>query len=184
MLIFLDTEFTSLNHRDTRLISLAMVPADGRNQFYVELPEGDGWTRDDCSSFVLDKVLPNLKGGDHLTSCNELRNRLVKWLATLPRSNQVACDSEIDFRFLQAIFADCWPDNLEKRYFDLRPMVDTTVYDRAVQRYYTTDRPMHNALADAQAYRLGWLAWADVNKEALSALEKSKEMHRNWTRNC
>lgn len=53
-------------------------------------------------------------------------------------------------------------------------MVDSTVYDKAVQRYYTPDRPMHNALADAQAYRLGWLAWADTNKDALPALKKSK----------
>lgn len=161
MLIFLDTEFTGFNQKDTRLISLALVPADGRNPFYAELAEGVDWTRDDCSSFVLDNVLPILKGGDYLIPGAELCDRLLEWYATMPRSVQIACDSETDFLFLKAILGDHWPDNLEKRYFDLRPMVDTTVYDRAVQRYYTPGRPPHNALTDAQAYRLGWLAWAD-----------------------
>jgi hypothetical protein len=81
----------------------------------------------------------------------------------MPESVQVACDSETDYRFLKAILANCWPDNLEKRYFDLRPIVDTTIFDRAVQCYYAEDRPMHNALADAQAYSLGWLAWTDAH---------------------
>jgi len=164
MLIFLDTEFTGLNQPDPKLISLALVPADGRREFYAEVEIGDGWTFWDCAEFVRQEVLPLMKGGENLVTRAELRARLVEWFTTMPRSVQVACDSEIDFRFLQTILADCWPENLQKGYFDLRPMVDTTVYDQAVQRYYNADKPVHNALADAQAYRLGWLAWADANK--------------------
>jgi hypothetical protein len=182
MLIFLDTEFSSLNNWvQKRLISIALVPADGRAPFYAELAEGDGWTRDDCSSFVLDEVLPILKGGECIVPCAELRDRMLAWFSTMPRSIQLACDSEIDFRFIHEIlYGHPWPENLEKRYFDLRPMVDSTVYDKAVQHYYASEHPMHNALADAQAYRLGWMAWIDANKDALSALEKSKQMHRDW----
>ncbi|MFZ4538195.1 hypothetical protein [Propionivibrio sp.] len=57
MLIFLGTEFTGLSQRDTKLISLALVPANSYNAFYAEISDGDGWTRDDCRSFVLDKVV-------------------------------------------------------------------------------------------------------------------------------
>jgi hypothetical protein len=56
------------------------------------------------------------------------------------------------------------PRNLADRFFDLRPLIDTTVYDRAVQSYYETDRRLHHALADARAYRHGWLAWMDAHK--------------------
>lgn len=164
MLIFLDTEYTGLGQRDPKLISLALVPADGRNQFYAELAEGEGWTLEDCADFVRQEVLPLLLGGDYLYSRVELHERLLGWFSTMPRHVQIACDSETDFRFLKVVLADSWPENLDKRYFDLRPMVDTTVYDKAVQRYYTAERLMHNALADAQAYRLGWLAWADAHK--------------------
>lgn len=31
------------------------------------------------------------------------------------------------------------PANLAGNYFDLRPLMDTSIYDRAVQAYYTTD---------------------------------------------
>ncbi len=89
---------------------------------------------------------------------------LLAWFATLPRSVQVACDSETDFQFLKAILADTWPANLEKRFFDLRPMVDTTVYDQAAQRHFSPVKPPHHALADAEAHRMGWLAWMDANK--------------------
>lgn len=181
MLIFLDTEFTGLWQPDPKLISLALVPADGHHEFYAEVEIGDGWTFWDCSDFVREEVLPLLKGRECLVTRAELRESLMAWFATMPRSVQVACDSEIDFRFLKVILSECWPDNLEMKYFDLRPMVDTTVYDQAVNRYYTPDRPPHNALADAQAYRLGWLAWMDANKDALVNLEKSKQLHRNWS---
>jgi len=167
MLIFLDTEFTGLGQPDPKLISLALVPADGRREFYAELAVGEGWTHGDCSDFVCQEVLPILNGGKFTVSADDLKIHLLAWFAAMPRSIQVACDSEIDFRFLKAVLADGWPDNLVKRYFDLRPMVDTTIYDRAVQRYYTPDRLPHNALADAQAYRLGWLAWADAHKKGI-----------------
>ena len=159
MLIFLDTEFTGLFQADPKLISLAMVPADGRTPFYAELIEGEGWTRNDCTEFVMLNILPILKGGEYSVNRTELRERLLAWFEGLPRSVSAACDSEIDFHFLQQVLSDCWPENLHERYYDLRPLIDTGVYHHAVQHFYTADQPMHNALADAQAYRQGWMAW-------------------------
>ena len=160
MLLFLDTEFTGLGQPDPKLISIALVPADGRTVFYAELIEGEGWTHNDCTEFVLLNVLPILKGGEYSVTRTELRERLLAWFDGLPRSIRAACDSEIDFRFLKLILSDCWPENLDQRQFDLRPLVDTGVYHYAVQRFYTVNKKKpHNALADAQAYRRGWMAW-------------------------
>lgn len=170
MLIFLDTEYTGLGQPDPKLISIALVPEDGRNSFYAEIEMGDGWARQDCNDFVLANVLPILQGGEYQVTRAKLRDRLLSWFALMPRSVQVACDSDTDFRFLQQILGNDWPGKLDKRHFDLRPLIDTTVYDQAVQCYYSPDLPPHNALHDAQAYRLGWLAWMDARKSSGSGL--------------
>ena len=164
MLIFLDTEFTGLGQPNPKLISLALVPADGRNPFYAEIAEGDGWTLNDCNSFVLREVLPILNGGKYIVPSTELCNLLRAWFADMPRSVQIACDSVIDFRFLRTILAAEWPSKLEEQYFDLSTLITNSIYDQTVNRYYTQERPPHNALADAQAYRLGWLVWMDTKK--------------------
>lgn len=166
LLIFLDTEYTGLGQPDPKLISIALVPEDGKNQFYAEIEMRDGWARQDCNDFVLAKVLPILKGGEYQVTRAKLKDRLLGWMALMPRYVQVACDSDTDLRFLQQILGDDWPGKLDKRYFDLRPLIDTTVYDQTVQRYYSPDRQPHNALNDAQAYRLGWLAWMDARKSS------------------
>jgi hypothetical protein len=164
MLLFCDTEFTGLGQPSPKLISLALVPADGGNPFYVELSEGDGWELSECNSFVLREVLPILKGGNYIVPRTELRSLLLAWLTGMPRSVQIACDSVIDFRFIQEILGADWPNKLEKQYLDLSTLITNSTYDRTVNRYYTQDRPAHNALYDAQAYRLGWLAWMDAKK--------------------
>lgn len=40
MLVFLDTEYSGLGQRLPSLISLALVPEDGKREFYAELPAG------------------------------------------------------------------------------------------------------------------------------------------------
>lgn len=159
MLIFCDTEFTGLHQTNARLISMALVAGE-RNTFYAELPEGDGWARNECSAFVMDHVLPMLKGGRNQVARSDLKGKLLEWWARDTRPAQIACDSPIDFQYLKAILGEEWPAHVGgKSYYDLRPLVDTTIYDATVQRYYRADRPRHNALNDARAYRLGWLAW-------------------------
>ena len=165
MLIFLDTEFTGLGQPNPKAISLALVPADGRYlPFYAEIAEGVGWALNDCNSFVLREVLPILNGGKCIVPSTELCNLLLAWFADMPRSVQIACDSVIDFRFLMKILDVDWPSKLDKQYVDLSALITNSVYDKSVNLYYTKDHPVHHALADAQAYRLGWLAWMDAKK--------------------
>ena len=90
MLIFLDTEYTGLGQPHPKLISIALVPLDGRDPFYAELSTGEGWILADCNAFVLREVLPVLKGSDCNMSKEVLKARLLVWLAALPRELQVA----------------------------------------------------------------------------------------------
>jgi hypothetical protein len=160
MLFFLDTEYTGLGQPVPRLISLALVAEDGRREFYVEL--ADTWQPADCTGFVTREVLPLLEGSARTLA--QARAELRDWFAAAPRCVQAACDSATDFRFLVALLGTPRPDNLAAEYFDLRPLIDTTVYDRTVAAYYQTDPRLHHALADARAYRRGWLAWMDNRK--------------------
>lgn len=160
MLLFLDTEYTGLGQADPRLISLALVAEDGQREFYVEL--ADTWQLADCTGFVSREVLPLLEGSPRTQA--QARVELRDWFAGAPRHVQAACDSATDFRFLLALLGEPRPANLEERYFDLRPLIDTMVYDRTVASCYETDPRVHHALADARAYRAGWLAWMDSRK--------------------
>lgn len=56
------------------------------------------------------------------------------------------------------------PAQIAGRY-DLRALIDTAVFNQAVCQYHAQpDQPWHHALHDAQAHRVGWLAWMDANK--------------------
>ncbi|CAD6531783.1 hypothetical protein LMG27952_02621 [Paraburkholderia hiiakae] len=164
MLLFLDTEYSGLGQRCTRLISLALVAEDGSREFYVEL--ADTWTPAECTPFVQRKVLPLLTGPRVPRA--KAGAALREWFSQAPRAVQAACGSETDWHFLLDLLGQPLPANLAAHYYDLRPLVDTTVYDRTVAAYYGAHAREHHALADAQAYRHGWLAWADARKAAPS----------------
>jgi hypothetical protein len=160
MMLFLDTEYTGFGQPNPKLISLALVAEDGHREFYIELI--DTWEVEDCTEFVLKKVLPLLGG----PQCTYLQGRaeLRTWLDEAPRSVQAACDSAIDFRFLLDLIGAPSVPNLAASYFDLRPLIDSPVYDSAVASHHQIDPREHHALVDARAYRLGWLAWMDSRK--------------------
>lgn len=71
MLVFLDTEFTDLD--SPRLISIGLVAQDGQ-QFYGELTD---WKLQECSSFVIEAVLPHLEGGSIAISRESLQGALA-----------------------------------------------------------------------------------------------------------
>ncbi|AWU99384.1 hypothetical protein ABWH74_002257 [Burkholderia vietnamiensis] len=162
MLLFLDTEYTGLKQRTPGLISLGIVAEDGRRELYFEL--ADTWKIDDCTAFVRKEVLPLLEGAP--ITREQGRARLREWFLNAPRAVQIACDSGTDFAFLLELLGNPPPINLAATYYDLRPLIDTTVYDQAVSSWYQKDNRMHNALVDARAYRRGWLAWMDARKVA------------------
>ncbi|NYH23816.1 hypothetical protein [Paraburkholderia bryophila] len=162
MLLFLDTEYTGLGQRSPQLISLGIVAEDASREFYIEL--ADMWRTEDCSDFVRGRVLPLLEGMS--LPFLQARARLRDWFLNAPRAVQIACDSGTDFRFLLELLGSPLPANLAATYFDLRPLIDTGVYDRTVSNCYQHDNRIHHALVDARAYRKGWLAWMDERKAA------------------
>jgi hypothetical protein len=161
MLIFLDTEYTDEHRRE--LVSVGMVTQDGQRLIYLERTD---FSRISCSRFVVQNVLPHL-GNDVAALCTmpELGHRLRAWFQTLPRHVQLACDSPIDRDLLLTAVGGAVPFNVSPMLYDLRPLIDTTVYDKAVARYHEHPaHPWHHALHDALAHRAGWLAWMDQNR--------------------
>ncbi|MBP0621147.1 3'-5' exoribonuclease [Cupriavidus consociatus] len=161
MLVFLDTEYTGYDRSDVKLISIALVAEDGHREFYAEL--SDGWREEDCSAFVRREVLPLLDAANVLSS-TQLKADLHQWFCAGPRSIRVATDSVIDFQILTNLLTGEWPGNLVIDRYDLRAMIDTGAFHRAVQRYFGPGRHEHHALHDARALRAGWLAYMDARK--------------------
>jgi hypothetical protein len=77
-----------------------------------------------------------------------------------------------DFFFLLDLLGTPRAPNLAVSYFDLRPLIDSTVYDSTVATCYQTNPREHHALVDARAYRLGWLAWMENRKSIGLALRQ------------
>lgn len=99
MRVFIDTEFTDF--RNPRLISIGLVAEDGR-EFYCEL--ADGWSRADCSEFVLDTVLPLLAKGP-VQSRSLAGHNIIEWLKSLDDTITVISDIETDSRlFVMLIY--------------------------------------------------------------------------------
>lgn len=160
MLIFLDTEFTDF--LDCELVSIGLVSEDGQHEFYAERTD---YTDSRCSDFVRDAVLPHL-GNIPGAACtrSELTRRLWGWFSTLPRHVQIATDSTHDRDLLWDAFGEGLPENLDKSVFDLRPLIDTTVFNDEVCCFHERpNQPWHHALHDARAHRAGWLAWMAAN---------------------
>ncbi|MHA6203980.1 hypothetical protein ACXU4B_06130 [Dyella soli] len=161
MLVFLDTEYTDEHRRD--LVSIGMVTEDAQRSLYLERTD---FSRTWCNHFVVANVLPHL-GNDPVALCitPELGQRLHAWFQVLPRRVQLACDSPIDRDLLKTAMGGAMPANVNPLPYDLRPLIDTTVYDKAVARYHEHPaHPWHHALHDAYAHRAGWLAWTDRNR--------------------
>ncbi len=175
MKLFLDCEFTDF--LDIELISIAMVSEDGQHEFYAERND---FAHAKCSDFVRAAVEPLL--GQHpeaICDREELCRRLWAWFATLPREVQIAADSTHDRDLLWDAFGEGLPPNLDMKVFDLRPLIDTTVFNDAVCHYHNQPgQPWHHSLHDARAHRAGWLAWMDQNKDEQAALDAANKMYQ------
>ncbi|MDE1712006.1 3'-5' exoribonuclease (plasmid) [Chromobacterium amazonense] len=167
MLIFLDTEYTNMTERD--LVSLAMVSEDGKQEIYIEIED---FPQERCSSFVERSVLPYLgQQPVHSVKLSELSQVLALWFAELPRSVFIGCDSIYDWEILIDILQNQRPVNLKGR-VDLRPLIDSAEFHRAVENYHCDTKPWHHALHDARAHRTGWLAWMVSRSGKSHALPK------------
>ena len=169
--VFLDTEFTSLTE-SACLISIGLITADGDRSFYAEL--SDAYTKEDCSDFVLQEVLPLLNASPITESVNykkvyarmtltETRLHLNYWFAALIDPVQVWSDApNYDWRYIQRIFsANGLPYNLlatPNAILDEDTSANAR-YQNTVEREYSQNTlKRHHALDDAKAMRLGCLA--------------------------
>lgn len=164
MKLYLDCEFTDFI--DCELISIALVSEDGQHEFYAERND---YVQTKCNNFVREAVIPLLgRFPEAICSREELRRRLWAWFATLPRDVQIAADSTHDRDLLWDAFGEGLPPNLNKQVFDLRPLIDTTVFNDAVCSYHDQpNQPWHHALHDARSHRAGFLAWIEKTKDGL-----------------
>lgn len=155
MLIFLDTEYT--DSLDIDLISIGLVSEDG-TEFYAQRSD---YRDEDCDSFVRAAVLPLLNApAANILRRDEMAERLRAWFATLPSQVVIACDDYTDYSLLADALDGEFPANIALQRYDLRHLVNTAVFNRAVcQHHDLPGQPWHHALYDARALRAGWLAW-------------------------
>lgn len=157
MILFFDTEFTDF--RDCELLSLGAISQDGQHRIYLEVQD---FNRDKCSAFVWDVVLPQFgRVPEAMIRKDQLKERLLAFFASLPRSVQIAVDSQYDCNLLYDSFGGKWPPNLSG-WIDLNAINDFEAFQQGVTRFRRrTGKPEHHALFDAEAHRAGWLAWQD-----------------------
>lgn len=112
-------------------------------------------------------VLPYLEGRPEVVcSRDELKARLWAWFGALPYQVQIACDSVHDRDLLWDALDEGLPANLDPKRHTLASVVDSAPFRKAVFDYHAQpDHPWHHALHDAQANRVGWLAWMATQKQ-------------------
>lgn len=156
MLVFLDTEFTTLAHANPDLISIGMA-AVGATDFYAERID---YRRDDTSEFVRTDVIP-LLGKIPGAACTsvELASRLRSWFDALPEPAIVMYDFLMDWQLLQAAFAGDLPQNLGGHQLVDHKIFRHPAYKLGEVLTYSAEWPPHHALADALALKDGFLRW-------------------------
>ncbi|MCW6635538.1 hypothetical protein, partial [Yersinia ruckeri] len=80
-----------------------------------------------------------------------------------PWSVRICADDFLDIKLLTELFVDR-PLNLNAGWFDLRHLINTSIYHAAVCHYHDKHGTWHHALNDAKAHRIGWLAWMGNKK--------------------
>lgn len=134
---YLDTEFTTLNQYDYKLISLALVVRRGP-EFYVELT--DAWQEDDCSDFVREIVLPQLNPENHGLATARARIELIGFLERLGPVEIISDAPQWDWPLLLWLAG---PSGLPES-------VSAGKLGAEVEMVYDAIDPPHHALYDAR----------------------------------
>ena len=176
MLLFLDTEFSSLEQSNPSLISLALVREDG-DFFYAEAPSASYLGR--ASPWVHEHVLPLLWNGSYRMLLPDLSANVVAWIEAVPERTMIVTDApDFDFELMLKPLLDLWPRNLARQamLFDSYSMgVDRQEWlGKVMADYHAAGWPAHHALHDAQALRAGLMA----------ALERGWRPPRPYVRNA
>jgi len=151
MRLFLDTEFTRLDHA-AKLISIALVDED-ENFFYAEL--NDTYQLSDCSDFVKAHVLPFLKGGKYIMSEYDCRLALCSWIEDRNVSCNIGTDAPSwDIPLFRPLLEPVIPANLQDEIFMVSVSSDV---EKDILIKFNYD--VHNALDDALVMKKGTLGY-------------------------
>ncbi|SNT03125.1 MULTISPECIES: 3'-5' exoribonuclease [Pseudomonas] len=137
--IYLDTEFTSLNRYQAKLISLALVVQEGP-EFYAELT--DNWDESDCSDFVRETVLPQLDLSKHGRTTELARGELLAFLQALGPVEVITDAPDYDWTLL------LWLVDPAGLPANVQPQPGLLCIDFDAD--YSGDEPPHHALQDAR----------------------------------
>lgn len=158
--IFFDTEFTDINPMTTpALISIGVVAPDGR-EFYAELI--DTYTKDMCSAFVIENVLPLLDDGDCRMFEAQLAVRLKDWIEKLGEEEVVLhSDSPShDWPLVASIFDEYgWPANLLRKCGEIgfKSPSKWRKYQAGLATFWKDhSAQQHHALVDARSLDVAW----------------------------
>ena len=148
--VYLDTEFTKFAR--PQLISLALVAESGQ-EFYGESTD---FVRVQCCDFVVENVLPILHGGHIAASLDDLRVKLVDWLATLSSPAEIISDFDGDIELLLKLLRISAKEigryNIAALTALDGALVKSESFNRALNDYFTNvDSRRHHALVDARA---------------------------------
>ena len=151
MYVFFDTEFTSMA-ADAHLISIGMVSERGET-FYAESME---FSIEACNGFVKREVLPLLDGMRPLMLV-QIGFQAGDWLDQFDDVKMLTDASDLDWRFVEQIFAHVWPENLRRQpghYFF--PQSEPGVYLWEQLEILRPRFRAHHALDDAMVHRLAF----------------------------
>ena len=148
--VYLDTEFTKFAR--PQLISVALVAESGQ-EFYGESTD---FVRVQCSDFVVENVLPLLQGGDVSAPLDDLRVKLVDWLATLSSPAEIISDFDGDIELLLKLLRISAKEigryNIAALTALDSALVKSESFNCALNDYFTNvDSRRHHALVDARA---------------------------------
>ena len=150
--VYLDTEFTKFAR--PQLISLALVAESGQ-EFYGESMD---FVKVQCSDFVVENVLPLLEGGDVAASLDDLRTKLIDWLAALPSPAEIISDFDGDVELLLKLLR-ILAEQMGRYNIAVLTVLDgefvrSESFNRALDDYFANvDSRRHHALVDARALR-------------------------------
>lgn len=153
-LVFMDTEFTDFDY--PQLISIGLVSESGE-RFYAEM--SNGWSREGCSDFVVERILPQLTAGDFLQERSYAARRLADWLAEFGAPVRVVSDApRYDWVLMLDLLAGLLPENLCPEplafYSDSFPELVPLLQEARGRAF--DQASAHHALNDAEALREAW----------------------------
>lgn len=146
MLIFVDTEFTSLE--EPYLISAGLVAADGQ-ELYIEFA---GVSQMLCSLFVQETVWPLLDG--HGIQPAQAARLIATFLAPFPTATLFSDAPRYDIELLRPFLP---PNGWSIAVPSFENEDEEATYTSAYERAFADGLRRHHALDDARAMHQAWL---------------------------